>query len=285
MQRDDGLDEGGDEGVVVAVEGGAFGLVEGADVEGMAGEFEGAGFVGAVAAGEVEGLFGEPGFLVLGEAELAVEGFADFGEAVDLVEAGTGGEADGVLLVDEGAGEAVDEGKDGGVVGFSMVGFVEAEDVAGVFDDGVLVAAAGAEEGEGFFAGELDGAEGAFHAGVGAAGRAPEGLKAGEGRARAVLERGGGNPSGFDGGVAEFYGGEGEGAGNGAVGGDLEVKVADEADAEGFHGDGGANRILTTKNHERTRKKAKKRGKSLNTHRHESRQGGTNRREMEKGRE
>jgi hypothetical protein len=266
VQRDDSLNVGGDEGVVVAVEGGAFGLVEGADVEGMAGEFEGAGFAGAVAASEMEGLFGEPGFLGLLETELAVEGFADFGDAVDLVEAGAGGEADGILLVNEGAGEAVDEGEDGGAVGFGVVGFMEAEDVAGVFDEGVLVAAAGAEEGEGFFAGELDGAEGAFHAGIGAAGSAPEGVKAGEWRAGAVLEGGGGDPGGFEVGVAEFFGGEGDGAGDGAVGGDLEVKVADEADAEGFHGDdewkmedGKWNKEFTA-----TARRARRKGRGVN---------------------
>jgi hypothetical protein len=109
------------------------------------------------------------------DAVVAVIGFGGVRGIVDRAEFGIFGEHEGLGFFDEGAGEFGDDGGCGVGIGFFVVGFANVQDVAGVFDEGVLEAAAGAEEGNILFAGETNGGEGAVHIGVWAAGDAPEG--------------------------------------------------------------------------------------------------------------
>ena len=107
-------------------------------------------------------------------------------------------------------------------IGFGVVGGGVAEDVAGLLEHGVLEAAAGAEEWRAGFAGVADRAERGLRVGVGTGRHAPEAMIDGKEVAGRV-----GNRSGVEPGRSQIEpgGGEGQGAGDGLVGGDRRIEV------------------------------------------------------------
>lgn len=93
---------------------------------------------------------------------------------IDFTQARIFGEEQRFGLIDERAGQLRNHWGRCGWCGFSVVGIRDVQDVAGEFNQGVLEAAASAEEGDSIFAGVADRGKRAFHFRVRTAGHAPD---------------------------------------------------------------------------------------------------------------
>ena len=115
---------------------------------------------------------------------------------------------------------------------FGVGGGAAADDVVHELEDGVLEAAAGAEERSSALPGVTDRAERSIRVGIGARGHAPDAMIGGEEIARGVGNRRRVEPGPVQ--VQVVAGaGEGQGTGNGSMGGHCRVVVPDQSDTNG----------------------------------------------------
>ena len=220
-------------------------LEQGGDEEAVGGGFDGSDFTSRSA-----GYYREPGLhgcpFVLGiDFEVAEEFFGDyfFVFAVKRLQVRARAKADlwdfaGELgrvafASGDGAGYGIDDDVFRSGIVFGGVGVLDAEDVAGEFDESVLEAAAGAEKRPVTAAGELDAFEHAVKTFVGTAGRGPESIETAEDFVGGRGGQGwGGYPLGLDGQI-ELVGGMLQGIGGGVVGREFRIEVTEDSDANG----------------------------------------------------